>query len=74
MAVNMRIFAVYRLYAYIGSELAAELPDHSHAYSDWIKTYSGAEALGQAIKSEDLLNLLAPGEDLGRVSLMIGSL
>jgi thiaminase len=56
---------MFRLYAYIGCKLAAEFPDHSHEYSEWIKTYSGTAALEQASKIEDLLILLAPGEDLG---------
>ena len=60
----MEIFS--RLYAYIGMELAAKSPEHSHDYSDWIRTYSGPEALEQASKSEALLNLLAPGEDFGK--------
>ena len=59
------INGVFRLYAYIGLELAAKSPEHSHDYSDWIRTYSGSEALEQASKSEALLNLLAPGGDLG---------
>lgn len=58
----------FRLYAYIGSRLAAQNSGHTHAYSQWIKTYSGEDFQAQAAKMEDLLNLLAPANDQGTAS------
>jgi thiaminase/transcriptional activator TenA len=52
-----------RLYAHLGQRLAAERPDHDHAYSDWIRTYAdpGFETL--AVTLEGLLDAHAEGDD-----------
>lgn len=51
-----------RLYAYLGHELAEEIPPASlpsHPYRDWIETYSGAEFQANAARLEALLDQLA---------------
>ena len=55
----------FRLYAYIGCQLAAENTSHNHDFSNWISTYSGRDFMAQAEKIESLLSILTPGQDRG---------
>lgn len=57
----------FRLYSYIGCKLATEHQGHDHAFSAWIRTYSGEGFLQQADKIEELFNVLAKEEDRGEV-------
>ena len=48
-----------RLYAWLGTELAHRQRE-SHAYSDWISTYSSADFTALATRLEELLNRYTP--------------
>ncbi|KAK9904248.1 hypothetical protein WJX75_007665 [Coccomyxa subellipsoidea] len=56
-----------RLYGFLGEELAAAYPQASHAYTDWILTYSSPAYLALPAIKEALLDNLGHNADFGRL-------
>ena len=54
-----------KLYGYLGQHLARAYPQASHAYRDWIQTYSSASYNALPAAKEVLLNRLGKGRDFG---------
>jgi thiaminase len=55
-----------RLYGFLGEELAAAYPQASHAYTDWILTYSSPAYLALPAIKEALLDNLGHSADFGK--------
>ena len=57
-----------RLYAFLGRQLALNYPHATHAYKDWIQTYSSDSYHALPAAKEILLNTLSKGAGLGEPS------
>ncbi len=57
-----------RLYGFLGEELAAAYPQASHAYKDWVMTYSSPAYLALPAAKGALLDKLGKDANFGEFS------
>lgn len=52
-----------KLYSFIGQQIKKAIPDHHHAYSEWIETYSAESATENSAMLEKIIDELATEEN-----------